>query len=353
MNIPTTLRDKLRVLVSTERPPRDVRELLDAELREKNAVGFRAMAFFDSLNLDFALFFHKYITAWVVAALLLAVVGGWIAFVTLVQPPVAVSSKAFAEAAPPTTQTPTATIRPTAAHAIPQSVIKVDAPIATRDILSESIAPLAEEHEFATIEPLEPARAMPNVPSRPTSLGHERLRFPDPPLDYSGFVASVSYEQSSIPVDPAHPEFATASANDLNYQMGYCFNRYNEAGIGYSRHVYRQITSTTWTLMIGGTVTHQTTWQPSDDPISLPGIYYTLHANDLDFLGIEPFATVFASNPSAGFLWRASAGIEWNPWQNLNAVISYSREQLNAAAYAAPQNGRDFFSFGLSYRLLP
>ena len=211
------------------------------------------------------------------------------------------------------------------------------------------------EQTFQAIEPREPTvYAIPNESPIAAHLSRRPLHFPDPPLDYSGFVVSVAYEQSSIPADPAHPEFAARNTNDLNAQVGYRFDRFEEAGTGYSRHVYRHIYSTTKAIYVTGKgYIHLTTWHSSDDAISLPGLYYTFHANNIEFLSIEPFASFFASKPSAGFLWRASAGLEWNAWDNLNAVISYSREQLNSVAYVTPQNTHNFFNFGISYQWLP
>ena len=218
---------------------------------------------------------------------------------------------------------------------------------------------LQEEQPIITIAPKVPLLAMPNEGSTHLGILTERFRFSDAPADYSGVVFFIAYEQSTIPGDPAHPEFAARNTNDLNAQLGYRFDRFNEVGFGYARQIFRRLTSTTtiWQTYNPATgqttFTPQTTWGVSDDPISLPGLYYTFHANNLQFFGIEPFLRGFASKPSAGFLWRASVGMEWNAWDNLNAVISYSREQLNSGAYSAPQNSHNCFSFGLSYRLLP
>ncbi len=370
MNKPITLRDKLRTLVETDARPRPSLDLLSEELRSKSTVGFRPLALLDSVRLDLALFFHKYFAATLIAALLLAGGSAWIAFSALgpASPAAVMSSQEIAASVSgqklaivvPTRHVSSKRTQRTAANLFSLSAAETHERIASNsDISAATNAWLDDDLPVDFVEPRELPRIIPSAAFVPIGVGVERLQLVDAPLDYSGLTASVSFEQPGIPVDPAHPEFAATSANDLNYQAGYRFDRFQEAGIGYSQHIYRQISSTTVTWEAYNpatgkiTYTHQTTWQYSDNPISLPGIYYTFHANDLEILGIEPFATGFASKPSAGFLWRASAGLEWNPWDNLSAVLSYSREQLNSGTYTAPQNVRNFFDFGLSYRLLP
>jgi hypothetical protein len=363
MNNSITLRDKLRLLIETDARPRSF-ELLSEEMRSKGAAGFRPLAFIDSLRLDLALFFHKYFAAALCTVLLLTGTGVWIAFSFLapsspaavrMQTSAVAPNQSFAAAASPR-QVSISTMN---GHRelSSRSLVQIEYPTPANANLSPTpIATIAEETPISVVEPKELICVMPSMAFLPNGVGIVQVRLSDPPLDYSGLTASVSFEQPSI---PANPEFAATNENDLNYAAGYRFDRYQEAGIGYSRHVYRQISSTTTAVSVYNvatgktTVAHETTQQDSDDPISLPGIYYTFHASSLEMLGIEPFATAFASKPGAGFLWRASAGLEWNAWDNLNAVFTYSREQLNSAAYTAPESARNFFSFGFSYRLLP
>jgi opacity protein-like surface antigen len=366
MNKPITLRGKLNLLVKDDENPPSFEQLND-ELREKGATAFRPLALSGSLSLDIALFFHKYFAATICAALLVAGVGAWIVFSTLGQqsPSVFLSSQETGAslsgqklaATVPMPHVSTKRTQSIAANLSLLNTTEIDEGIAAKSGVSAATSPLLnEERQIAYVEPREPASAVLSAPSIPSRVGQENLRLSEPRLDYSGLTASISVEQSSI---PANPNFAATNENDLNYQAGYRFDRYQEAGIGYSRHIYRQITSSTETFLVFNPATGKTTsvdqtaWHSSDNEISLPGIYYTYHANNPEFFGIEPFATAFASKPSAGFLWRASAGLEWNAWDNLNADISYSREQINSATYAAPQNMHGFFDFGLSYRLLP
>ncbi|HET6402661.1 MAG TPA: hypothetical protein VFH95_14855 [Candidatus Kapabacteria bacterium] len=359
MNKPSTLRDKLRLLIDGQAPPRNTRELFAAALRSKDASGFRPLALLDSVRLDLALFVHRYFAATVFASLLLIGGGAWLAFSAIgsATPTVSATNQAFA-APVPSQQFSIAQIRWTGRVA---QTLVCDPPTGSQTEVRATRAMAGSQTEvYATsVEPKEPARAVPSENFISVGIRPMRLHYVEPPLDYSGVTFSVQFEQSNIPADPAHPEFAATSTDDLNYQLGYRFDRFEEAGIGYSRHVYRRLSSTTTTIAVFNPATGQTTfvhhtiWHNSDDPISLPGLYYTFHANDFKYFGIEPFITAFASKPSAGFLWRASAGLEWNEWDNLNAVFTYSREQLNSATYTTPQNIHNIFNLGLSYRLLP
>src|SRR5437764_10065100 len=82
MNKPTTLRDTLRTHFEVEAPPRDARKLLRAGLRLKHAAQTQPFASFNSLYLDLQLFVHKYFAAALFSALLIAGIGGWVAFST-------------------------------------------------------------------------------------------------------------------------------------------------------------------------------------------------------------------------------------------------------------------------------
>jgi len=398
MNKPSTLRDKLRLLIDGQAPPRNTRELFAAALRSKDASGFRPLALLDSVRLDLALFVHRYFAATVFASLLLIGGGAWLAFSAIgsATPTVSATNQAFAAPVPsqqfsiaqirwtgrvaqtlvcdPPTGSQTE-VRATRAMAGSQTEVYATRAMAgsqtevratramagsqTEVRATRAMAGSQTEVYATSVEPKEPARAVPSENFISVGIRPMRLHYVEPPLDYSGVTFSVQFEQSNIPADPAHPEFAATSTDDLNYQLGYRFDRFEEAGIGYSRHVYRRLSSTTTTIAVFNPATGQTTfvhhtiWHNSDDPISLPGLYYTFHANDFKYFGIEPFITAFASKPSAGFLWRASAGLEWNEWDNLNAVFTYSREQLNSATYTTPQNIHNIFNLGLSYRLLP
>jgi hypothetical protein len=362
MNKPATLRDRLGLLVEDAAPRASIEQLHEEFRGWKETSKFRALPLFDSLALDLALFWHKYFLATLSVGVIVAAVGVWIGLTTI---------------APGTAHTIPAQTSPAQLSSVSVSRFHdgIAAPsvrfhnvstfvltpaqenksyrIATSHLSDFSIM-LQEEHQCAAVTPRILTVTIPSDHFIPVSIGVQPLHFSDPPLDYSGVMASVSYEQSSI---PANTEFAATNENDLNYEAGYCFDKYQEAGIGYSRHTYREVSSIIQAITVvnanGTFVYHQTNWHDSDNPISLPGIYYTFHASNLEILGVEPYATAFASKPSAGFLWRASAGLEWNAWDNMNAVFTYSREQLNSAAYPAPENARNFLSFGISYRLLP
>jgi opacity protein-like surface antigen len=368
MNKPESLRKKLQPLMEPVEQPDTSFELMSEKFRTQDVDTFERFSFLDAASLTFSLFVHRYSAALLGGFLLTLGFGVWLALSTFgnsqvqTREPFDGDRVAGNVASIPAQQYSMKSISwtiPISHHTKVKNGLGVDT--SSRDGLSviESNAPVDDPPRWAmigTIEPRLTQPAKPDVARIPRSLNCEPMHVHDSPLDYSGITLSVSYGQSSIPADPAHPEFAATSTSDLNYQAGYRFDRYQEAGVGYSRQTFRHQSSTTMTwqsynpLTKKTTYVQQTTWQKSDDLIALPGLYYTFHANNLKFVGIEPFATAFASEPSAGFLWRASAGLEWNPWANLNAVITYSREQLNSAAYPAPQNTHNFFDFGLSYQ---
>ncbi len=368
MNKSTTLSDKLRFFAQSKGWSRDAREFLYTELKSKSTRRFRLVPLFDSARLDLALFFHRYFSAVIFASLLLVGTGTWIALSGLLPatPNSArhiVPSQAIAKLVP-TRQYSIPAMSSSRVHSPNARMILIEEPTMAKSHIAEITAPSSEKLSISIlsvnrVQPIIPVCAMPSGVSTPVAIHPERLRFVEPPLDYSGMTFSVQFEQSNISADPAHSEFASKSLNDLNYAVGYRFDRFEEAGLGYSRHTYRQISSNARTYLVydpstGQTHTiHQTVWSNSDNLISLPGIYYTFHANNLNLFGIEPFATAFASKPSEGFLWRASAGLEWNAWDNLNAVFTYSREQLNSGAYATPQNAHNLFNFGLTYLWQP
>src|SRR5487761_2115273 len=101
MNKTGTLRDKLRLLTEAGGPPRDARQLLNAELQTKSARGAQPLALLGSLRLDVALFVHRYFAATVFAGMLLIGGGAWIAFSALgpASPTIAPTVQTFATAA--------------------------------------------------------------------------------------------------------------------------------------------------------------------------------------------------------------------------------------------------------------
>lgn len=275
-----TLRDKLRLFTETDPRPRSFK-LLTEEMRSKGAVGFRPLSLLDSLRLDIALFFHKYFAATLCVALLLAGGSAWITFLAFGPSSPAAMRVQASTVIPPQVLGVSARLQEVSIATVnshtklsTQSLVKNETPAsANTDLLQTSGVTVAEEPAITIVEPKRYLRVMLGMAFVPIGVGVEPLRISDPPLDYSGFTASVSYEQPGI---PANPNFAGTNENDLSYQAGYRFDQYQEAGIGYSRHIYRQISSTTEAILVLNpgtgqtTVVHETILHNSDNSISLP-----------------------------------------------------------------------------------
>jgi hypothetical protein len=216
-----------------------------------------------------------------------------------------------------------------------------------------------EVHSESTLIEIVPSRELVVAPMlvsssnvqntlRPTALRTELPQL----VEESRLTFGIHSQFASIPAE--HGVVGKALV-ELEYSAGYNFNVYHQIALTYSKQTFRQLASTLHSILVINVSTGQShmvqtfTYTALDHALDVPGLSYTFHVNNLSTFGIEPFVSAFGGVTSAGILWRATGGLDWQPVEHISFVGSYAWEELNTNAYSASQCKRGYLNVGLDY----
>jgi hypothetical protein len=369
-----SLRETLKPLATWDSEPALRFEEI-APVLQNQIPGFARLGFFDELALDFSLVLRSAMSLQLLAESLLLL--GIVAFVVI--PPhsvvrVAAAAQVVEHGQNVVERTSSNMGEVVLTTEIPYRHIKSTGSLATNKLSSREARvtggmPALRVENFVPIELHSENTLIVSVPSqealvapilgsptnlqntiRPSaSLRSELYQSEEP----SGITFGIHSQFASI---PAENGISGKAVRDLEYSVGYNFNGYHQVALTYSKQTFRQITAVAHSILVINFVTGKSyvvqtyTYSASDNSFDVPGISYTFHAKDFKLAGIEPFVSAFGSWTSAGFLWRASGGLEWQPVDHITIVGSYAREQLSSTAYSSLQSNRAYLNLGLDYR---